>query len=315
MKSVFAFLLVAAMALGAQAGDFPEKPVQFIVNKGPGGGSDTVTRMYAACLEKLFKANTVVINRPGGDGVVGTNEVVKSKADGYTLFLTSPNEIVYAIVNGAGVEYTEESFTNIAGLNIRGSILAVRKDAPFKDFASFIEYAKANPRKVTIGTPGGTQMGNVAEMAKTLGIELTIINGGNGNQLFTQVAGGHIDMGFIGAQFYPKFMDEGCTVIAQTVASRTDGWENVPTVKELGYEFEFDVRMFLCGPAGIPAETVRQLEKITSEMFSSGELTQMFIKAGEKPKYQNVDDLNAYLKTYYPAAISAMKEYRDSKKK
>lgn len=307
-------LAACSLAFGAAAGDYPSKTVQFIVNKGPGGGSDTVTRMYAACMEKVLDAKTVVINRPGGDGVVGTNDVAKAAADGYTLFVSAPSEIAYAIVNGAGVQFKTDSFVYISGLNIRGSILAIRKDAPFRDFKEFVEYARANPKKVTIGTPGGTQMANVQAMARAIGAELTVINAGNGNQLFTQVAGGHIDVGFIGAQFYPKFQDEKCPVIAQTVAIREDGWADVPTVKEMGYDFEFDVRMFICAPAGTPDDVVKVLGDATKKMFDSGLITEMFIKSGEKPKYQSYEELNAYLDGFYPDTLKLMQDARDARK-
>ncbi len=301
-------------ATHALAASYPSKTVQFIVNKGPGGGSDTVTRMYAACMEKIMNASTVVINRPGGDGVVGTNDVAKAAPDGYTLFVSAPGEVAHAIVNGANVQFDENSFTYIAGLNIRGSILAVSKDAPFTDFPGFVEYARANPRKVTIGTPGGTQIPDVMEMAKALGVELTVINGGNGNQLFTQVAGGHIDVAFIGAQFYPKFQDENCPVMAQTVAVREDGWSDVPTIKELGYDFEFDVRMFICGPANMPDDIVKALGDATAEMFQTNLLTDMLVKSGEKPKYQTYEELNAYLAKFYPATLARMRAFRETRK-
>ncbi len=318
-RTAFRMLLALAIVtcsphFRAAAGDYPSKPVQFIVNKGPGGGSDTVTRIYAACLEKVLNCKTVVINRPGGDGVVGTNDVAKAAPDGYTLFVTSPNEITYAMVNGSGVQFDTGSFAYVAGLNIRGSIMAVSKDAPFKTFAEFVEYARKNPRKVTIGTPGGTQIGNVMELAKAIGAELTIINAGNGNQLFTQVAGGHIDIAFIGAQFYPKFQDEKCPVMAQTVGVREDGWADVPTVKELGYDFEFDVRMFVYAPAGTPKEIIGTLSGATAKMFETGLITDMFKKAGETPKYLTPEQVSDYLKVYNKKSLEMMRMVRESKK-
>lgn len=312
-------LLLTAVFMGmaparGAAAEYPAKTIQFIVNKGPGGGSDTVTRMYAAALEKVMGAKTVVVNKPGGDGVVGTNDVAKAAPDGYTLFVGEATEIAYGIVNGSGVKFSPESFVFIAGLNVRGSILGVRKGAPFEDFKGLVEYAKANPRKVTIGTPGGNQIAMVKDMMRAIGAELTVINAGNGNQLFTQVAGGHIDVAFIGAQFHDKFIDEGCNVVAQTVASRDDGVAVVPTVKELGYDFEFDVRMMIGGPAGLPDNVVEALKKATGEMYASGVLPEMLSKAGEKPKYVPYDELNRRLKVIFAEIMPQLRAEKQARK-
>ena len=126
--------------------------------------------------------------------------------------------------------------------------------------------------------------------------------------------GGIIDIAFIGAQFYPKFLDEKCPVIAQTVATREDGWEDVPTIKELGYDFEFDVRMFISAPANLPDGIRKAIGDATEKMFETGQFPEILIKAGEKPKHQGYDDLNAYLETYYPRTLQMMRDFKNTRK-
>jgi len=302
---------------GDQAGEkdsvYPSKSVQVIINKKPGGGSDVVGRMIAAALEKKLGQPFVVLNKEGGDGIIGTNEAAKAEPDGYVLNITAGPEIAYSIVNGENVEFNEESFDYIAGVNVRGNILAMKKDSKFNTLEELIAYAKDNPGKITIGFPGGGGKAVAVELMETLGVEFTIINAGNGNDLYSKLLGNHIDCGLIGSQFYQKFMDEGCKVFVQTVADRAEGAEDVPTMKELGYDMVYDVRVLLAAPKGTPPEVIQILDDALKESFEE-DLKDDLIKSGENAKYIDGQELTDYMKDYYEKAIPNMKRIKEQYK-
>jgi tripartite-type tricarboxylate transporter receptor subunit TctC len=212
------------------------------------------------------------------------------------------------------VNYNENGFTVIAGLNVRGSILALKKGSAIHSVNDLIRIAKEKPGSVTVGIPGGGNKQQAVDLMKTLGVELTIVNAGNGNDLFTQVLGGHIEMGLIGAQFYQRFIDEGCEIIAQTVEVREDGVKSVPTLSELGYRMVADNRMFLGGPAGLPDTVVQTLSDAVKKLFADPVFVDGMRKMGETPKYMDTAELAAYHAQYYKTEIPKLKAAKGAAK-
>ncbi|MBT9780070.1 hypothetical protein GPL15_26745 [Clostridium sp. MCC353] len=331
-KIIFSFMILITISIGMTAcqksgasksesggqqkgasTDYPSKSVQVIINKKPGGGSDVVGRMVAAALEKKLGQPFVVLNKEGGDGIIGTNEAAKAEPDGYTLNITAGPEIAYSIVNGENVEFDENSFDYVAGVNVRGNILAMKKDSQFKSLDELIAYAKENPGKITIGFPGGGGKAVAVEFMESLGVEFTIINAGNGNDLYSKLLGNHIDCGLIGSQFYQKFMDEGCGVFVQTVEDPSEGIEGLPTMKEKGYDMVYDVRVLLAVPKGTPQEIIGILDDALKESFEES-LKDELIKSGENAKYIDGQELTDYMKAYYEKAIPTMKRIKEQYK-
>ena len=297
-------------AAGPDPANYPTRTIRFIVNRGPGGGSDTMTRFVAASLERVLGCSTVVVNMDGGDGVVGKNAVFAAAPDGYTLMVTAPTEIAHAIVNGHGVRFNETGFTSIAGINVRGSILAVRRGSEIRNIDDLIRISRQRPGSVTVGIPGGGNMQQALDLMEALDVTLTVVNAGSGGNLFAQVLGGHIEMGLIGAQFYQRFIDEGLAVIAQTVEIREHGVPTVPTLVEMGYQMVADNRMFLGGPANMPDNVVRVLSDAMDKLFVDPEFIEGIRKMGETPKFMNRAELAAYHTRFYAEQIPRLRAAR-----
>jgi tripartite-type tricarboxylate transporter receptor subunit TctC len=282
---------------------YPSKNITVLVNRGAGGGSDVMARFLAAHLEPVLGVNCTVINKTGGDGVIGINELVKAKPDGYTLMVCAPIEIAYSIVNGTGVTYDTDDFSYFGSFNIRGSILATKKDSPFKTLDELIAYAKENPGKLTIGVPGGANIQIAKDFNEALGIDLTIINSSGGNNLFAQLLGGHIDLGLIGAQFHDSLVTEGSVVLAQTVEKREEGIADVPTLVELGYDCISDTRMFFGGSAELSDEVKQTLIAAMDTLFADETFEEELEATGETPKFMNSEDFTEYMEQYYAEMI------------
>jgi tripartite-type tricarboxylate transporter receptor subunit TctC len=291
-------LSMSVYAQGEVEKAYPTKNITIIVNRSAGGGSDVMARFLAAQLEPVLGVNCTVINKTGGDGVIGINELVKAKPDGYTLFVCAPIEIAYSIVNGTGVDYTADDFSYFGSYNIRGSILATKTGSEFKTLDDLIAYAKANPGRLTIGVPGGANIQIAKDFNESLGIDCKIINSGGGSDLFAQLLGGHIDLGLIGAQFYDRLIGENCAVLGQTVDKRVYGIADVPTFVELGYNLIADTRMFLGGSAKLSAEVQETLTNAMNTLFADKTFEEKLRLTGETPRFLDKAEFNEYIKMY-----------------
>ena len=317
-KNLTIVLLVLLMTIictlaNTYAATYPEKTIQIIVAKPPGGGADLSTRMIAAALEKQLGSSVVVLNREGGQGVIGTNEVANAKPDGYTLSCIAYNEIAYMIVNGENVEFTQDSFDYIFSINIRGHVLATKKDSQFDSLDKLLEYAKDHPKEITIGIPG-EGCGDIPRMLMdAAGVELTIVNCQTGAPLYANLLGGHIEVGTIGTQFYERLIDENCHVLAQTV-EREYGVTNVPTFSELGVDgVWWNTKQVLMAPAGTPQEVIDILVDAMDKSFEDGSMVEMLENAGEIPMYQKGEELEISMAKYFNEKIPQLMEIKESK--
>ncbi len=151
--------LVAGLAasigpIAAQDAAYPTRRIKLIIPYGFGGGTDAVATLFKDKLSQKFDVPVIKENRPGSNSVIGTNALVNSPPDGYTLLITTGgianNPFLYA-----NLPYkTPESFTPISILTSYPFVLAIRSGLPFNNVKELIEYAKANPGKLTAGTPG-----------------------------------------------------------------------------------------------------------------------------------------------------------------
>ena len=173
MKLLNLFLLSAACCgAAAQAADsYPTKSIELVVSYQPGGGSDSTARAIADAARPLMPQSVVVLNRPGASGSIGWSYVAGSD-DGYRLILMTPEMLVVPLM-GIG-KVTVGDFQPIARFTDDPSSITVRADAPWRTAQEFIQYAKANPGKVTFSNAGNGTIPHVAAgaFAETIGAQL-----------------------------------------------------------------------------------------------------------------------------------------------
>ena len=217
------------------------------------------------------------------------------------------------LVNAKGITFSKDSFDYICSVNIRGYIFTVQKNSNFKNFDELLAYAKANPKKLTLGIPGGGLEEAALSFMRELGAEFTIVNAGNGGTLSTYLLGSHVDTALIGAQFFKNLTDGGCKVFLQTVEKREYGVPTVPTVVEMGYPGIIrDTRIILAAPAGTPKEILEILTSAMDKVFVEG-LSQRLIQGGETPLYLKGADLEIYLNKYFDEIIPILNRIKASK--
>lgn len=260
--------LSASISLAEEA--YPSRPVQIIVPFPPGGVADLVARPFASSLEKILKQPVVVVNKTGAGGAVGMQTAAVAKPDGYTLMVALSSISVMPEVDilfNRPPTYKLEDFAPIALLTADPTILAVRKETPWKTVAEFVADAKRRPNEIKYSSSGvyGTMHVAMELFTHAAGIQLRHIPTGGGGPALTSLLGGHVDCASIGPNVAIPHVKAGALrVLACWGDKRLAALPDVPTLKELGYkDVEFYIWSGFFAPRAIPPAVIKVLRETT----------------------------------------------------
>lgn len=190
-------ILVASVShegvVSASSG-YPAKPIQVVVGWGAGGITDRSTRGIAPIAEKFLGQPWVVTNMPGAAGAIGAAHVLRQNPDGYTLLFGSETMSIWQLMGLS--EHSYKDFEPIMLCTQGVPAIAVNASRPWQTVQEFVEYAKANPRKIKLGIAGPATTGAVASaiLQKCLGTEFSKITFEGGGPAVTAALGGHVDV-------------------------------------------------------------------------------------------------------------------------
>ena len=258
-------LCVAVWAGVAGAQDFPAKPLRLVIGYAAGGPTDVIGRLIAQDMAATLGQPVVVENKTGANGLIGTLEVKKAPADGYTLLVTTLSHNVNAVLLGDRKPYDPlGDFTTVSLVAFLPMVMVTRADAPFNSVQDVIAAAKAKPGEVSYASAGN---GGSAHLAGALLATLThtqmthVPFRGNAPAL-TEVMAGRVSY-----MFYPmvgiteQIAQKRLKALAVTTEKRHPDYPGVPTTAEAGlpgFE-EYTQGLGVVGPAGIPGSVVAKL--------------------------------------------------------
>ncbi len=283
---------IASMALptlvSAQA--FPSRPIRYICPWPAGGSTDAVIRSLAESAGKILGTTVIVDNKPGAGGMLGANELVNAKPDGYTVSQLPHG--VFRIPHMQKVQFdTLKDFTWIACLTGYTFGLVVPANSPLKTIKDLVDYAKANPEKFTYGHTGiGTSPHlAVEEFAQRAGIKLTNVPFKGNADNMQAVLGGHV-MGASDATGWGPHVDAGKLRLLATYGSkRTKRWSSVPTLDELGYQTVSDSPFGVCGPKGMDPAITAKLHDAFKKTLDDPAVIATFDKYDQSVIYMNTE--------------------------
>jgi len=259
LRIVCFWILLAACATVARAQEFPTKTVTLVVPFQAGGATDVLARLLQTPMGKALGQSVVVENKPGADTLIGARYVAAAAPDGYHAIILSSSGVSWPyFVKDPGVDLINDFAP--AGSLVEGSlIIGASSKAPFSTFKEMIDYAKANPGKVTwslSSRAGETLMYLYLLQAKAGVSMLEVVYKGSAPQAQAVIAG-EVDIG----QFAPGralAMEKGGQFkpLAISGDKRDRQFPNVPTMKELGYDRATNYAFGLFLPAKTPASTV-----------------------------------------------------------
>ncbi|MCE0495998.1 Bug family tripartite tricarboxylate transporter substrate binding protein [Vibrio salinus] len=152
LNSAGAAVLAFSAATSVSAADYPSKNIQGIIMWGAGGSTDSVMRTVTPDAEKLLGTDVILVNRPGGSGALATKFVNAKRADGYTLLMGAENPQIYKVLGLSKIDYSDMIPVSLLAQGI--SIFVARNETPYNNLKEFIDYAKAHPKDVKVGSTG-----------------------------------------------------------------------------------------------------------------------------------------------------------------
>jgi tripartite-type tricarboxylate transporter receptor subunit TctC len=272
-----------AVSRVARAQAYPTRPVRIIVPYAPGGAPDIIARLLGPWLSERLGQQFIVENRPGGGSNIGTEVVVRAPPDGYTLLLISTTNVINAtLYDKLNFDFIND-IVPVAGITRFPVVMVVNPSVPAKTIPELIAYAKANPGKINLGSPGIGTPGHVAgELFKMMaGVDMVHVPYRGGAAVMTDLLGGQVQVLFGSTSLTIEQIRAGkLRALAVTTDTPWEGLPDIPTVGDFvpGYEastvFGFGV------PKNTPAAIIDKLNKETNVSLVDTKLKAQFVDLG-----------------------------------
>jgi tripartite-type tricarboxylate transporter receptor subunit TctC len=258
-------LLGAPMIAATHADSlYPNRPVRWVVPYAAGGATDVLSRLICQRLSERLGQPFIVENRPGAGATVGTQTVIASSPDGYTLLLTSTANAINASFDPTLPFDFEKSITPVAGIALIPLVLVVNNELPVRDIAEFIAYAKAHPGKLSVASSGiGTSLHLSGELFKAMaGIEFTHVPYRGSAPALTDLMSGQIQGMFDNVTSSVEFVRSGkIRALGVTTRERSEAMLEVPPIGEVLVGYETSSFYGVGAPHDTPEEIVDLLNK------------------------------------------------------
>ncbi len=275
-------LASAASPLTAQQ-KFPNRPIKFVVPFAAGGGGDVVARMLAQRLTERINNPVVVENRTGAGGNIGSDFVLKSPPDGYTLLNMSSTYPIQAAVSKLPFDPIAD-MQPIMMVSRDPVVVLVNTKSPLRNAGDLAEAARRNPGKLSHGSAGVGSLAHLSmeELAFLMGIKLLHIPYKGSSQAFNDLLGGSVDMMLTSVTFSAPYLKSGrVRALGVSGPTRQESLPDLPTFEEQGVK-NFNVVDWkaVAGPKGIPADVVAFLNTELNAVLKSKEVSEKFQSEG-----------------------------------
>ena len=300
---VLAFGFLVPNAMGQT--DYPAKPVKLLVGFPAGGGTDVFARVLAQGLSAQLGQPVVIDNKAGAGGVIASQSMLQTPADGYTLLVGSTSTQAIAPLLYDKRPYSPPDFTPIAHIASIGIVLVAHPSAPYNTVTELINYAKVHPGQLNYASGGNGVTNHLAmELLKSrTGVNITHIPYRGSAPALQDVIAGQVPLMFDSiAASGPQIRSGKVKALGIAGLSRSEALPGVPTMTESSAAAElkgFDTPgwIALYAPKGLPPAITQRLQDAVAKVLESPEAAQRFASAGAVPRYLGSAALTAYEET------------------
>ncbi len=300
MPRSICLLCAAVLALCAgqvSAQDYPSKPIKIVVPFGPGGSTDITARLFAKFLEERWKQPVVVENRAGANGIIGTEAVKNSPADGYTLVASGNSTHAAAPHLFKKLAYDPvKDFEAIGLFGVFGSVALVPANSPFKSIPELASYAKAHPGKVFYGYFNTSSQVPGAMLQASANIPIESVPYKSITNAVPDLISGQIQLMFMDYVAAFAHISGGKVVpIAVSESSRLARWPDVPAVAEFYPGYEVQAFLSLSAPAGTPKPVVTKLNQALRDAQANAAFKEQLEGMGLRLRSLSPEEYRAFL--------------------
>ena len=301
MKKI-ALVLAAAAALFAtalRADDYPSRPITFVSVFGPGSASDTICRIVADPLSAALKVPVIVEDRPGADGVVAAQYVQHAAPDGYTLMMATNSPLSADPFLLKDVSYDPvKDFTPVSRVGSFTLMLVINPSLPFHSVKELVDYAKANPGKLSFASGNTAGIVGGKTLAHWAGIDLLHVPYKSSPPAIEDVIAGRVSMMFADFTVAMPHVSAGqVRALAITRLKRSPMFPDLPTMDEAGIEgFDLDAWAGLVAPAGTPPAVVAKLNAALRPIIDGPDVQAKFKNVGFQGFSSTPGEFGDYIK-------------------
>jgi tripartite-type tricarboxylate transporter receptor subunit TctC len=280
-KLLWTLMLVLMVPGWVLAADFPKSPITYVIPFSPGGQSDVEARLQQPYLEKLLGVPIVVTYQPGAGGALAWTKFAQTKPDGYTVCGINIPHIILQPQSQKDAAFKTEDLKPLCIFESTPIGLAVKKGSKISSLKEFIDYAKANPGKITVGISGKLSGHHMASLQfeKRNGIKLTLVTFSGAAPQTTALLGGHVEAIWGNSSDLVSYQSE-IKVLAIGTEKQMETLPNVQTFQELGMKFYPRIDRGVAVPRDTPADITQKLEKAFLATIKEKDYHEKITKAG-----------------------------------
>ncbi len=299
MKKTLCLAAAAILAFSSSSfAAFPEKDITLVVPWSAGGGTDTIARALVKNAKQHIGVNVNVVNKTGGQGIVGMGATKMARPDGYTVGLITFGLSTYKLMGLSQLTYRD--FDLLQLLNQSSAGLSVNADSKWNSLDEVMQHAKANPREVSLGHTGAGVAWHLS--AAALGVmyetEFNFIPFDGGAPTRSALLGGHVDLAATGIDEVKQLHEAGeVKVLAVNALQRHPAFPDVPTLAEAGYKIDAPVLDWrgLALPKNVPADRKQFLKEGFKKMFDDPEFRKYCEDVGLMLVYEDSEGFEQFL--------------------
>jgi tripartite-type tricarboxylate transporter receptor subunit TctC len=279
-------LLLAGAGAARAADPYPTRPVHWIVPFPPGGATDVVARIMSQWLSDHLGQQVVIENRGGAGGNIATQSVINAAPDGYTILLVPTSSAINATLYESLPYNFLKDIAPVAGLVRSPNVMEVSLSVPARTVAEFIAYAKANPRKINMASPGiGTSVHLSGELFMLMtGVQLTHVPYRGGAPALTDLMGDQVQVTFDVLPGSLAHIQAGqVRALAVTTGTRADSLPDVPTIADTVPGYEASTWFGFGAPKGTPPEIIAKLNQVINAGLADPTIKARLAEVGSAP--------------------------------
>ena len=291
MKPVLSLCLAACLAvlpaLAAAEVEYPTRTVRLIVPANPGGGTDNGARAFAEFFEKHSTATVAIVNQPAGGGVVAAQTVARGTDDGSVL-LFFHGALHTANLFGQS-PFSWESFTPLATTSAVNEVFAVRANEAYTDMQTFIDYAKANPGTVNIGSQlGGTTQVKAEALNRAADGTMRVVDAGTEADRVTALLGKQVDVISMSVGTAVQYVEDDQMLILGVMNSEPDTLRpDLPTTTSQGVDVSLPMVHAVYGPENVDDSVKAAFDALMAEIVADPDYPDSLARFGHVPAVRN----------------------------